>query len=298
MTKTSAAVLIALAGAGLAPAGESEQPTRRTGALTEDYWVGPMKKLHAGFDGTAGYVAQFGDSITYSMAFWKPFSWSDPEKYLPDDGLPKRPAGRWRDTIKGAGDEGKGPKAGNYSGWRVGQVLKAMDGVIEARKPEVAIIMIGTNDIGGGAVPEGYAGDLDKVITKCLAAKCVPILNTIPPRRGREQAVAECSKLIRQLAHKHSVPLADYHAEIVQRRPGNSWDGVLIGKDGVHPTGGKSHVFTDENLNVCGYALRNWVNFLVYRKVYFNVLEPVTSRPGRDIAANKLSSGDSHGIMK
>ena len=41
-------------------------------------WVAAMKTVHAGFDGTAGYVAQFGDSITYSMAFWKPFSWSDP----------------------------------------------------------------------------------------------------------------------------------------------------------------------------------------------------------------------------
>src|SRR5690242_12042701 len=75
-------------------------------------WLDPMKKLHADFHGTPGYVAQFGDSITYSMAFWKPMSWSDPDQYIRDDGLPKRPEKRWRDVIQGAGDDGKGPKAG------------------------------------------------------------------------------------------------------------------------------------------------------------------------------------------
>jgi len=37
-----------------------------------------MREVHAGFKGQKGYVAQFGDSITYSMAFWSPMSWDDP----------------------------------------------------------------------------------------------------------------------------------------------------------------------------------------------------------------------------
>ena len=41
-----------------------------------------MKKVHARFRGTEGYVAQFGDSITYSMAFWSPLGWDCPDKYL------------------------------------------------------------------------------------------------------------------------------------------------------------------------------------------------------------------------
>ena len=41
-------------------------------AAEKPYWVEPMKAVHAGFHGNPGYVAQFGDSITYSMAFWTP----------------------------------------------------------------------------------------------------------------------------------------------------------------------------------------------------------------------------------
>ena len=40
--------------------------------------------------------------------------------------------------------------------------------------------MIGTNDISGGKVPANYRAELEQVIKKCIAANCVPILNTIP----------------------------------------------------------------------------------------------------------------------
>jgi lysophospholipase L1-like esterase len=231
-----------------------------------------MRKVHAGFDGQTGYVAQFGDSITYTMAFWTPIGWDKPDRFLAhDDGLPKRPGKvRWRDYVKGTRD--KGPKHANYSGWRVGQVLKAIDDVIEKQTPEAAIIMIGTNDISGGRVPAGYREGLEQVVRKCMAAHCVPILNTIPPRRGHDEAVAEVNKIIRDVALKLKVPLADFHAECLRVRPGNTWDGTIISGDGVHPSGGKSNDYSDANLKNCGYALRNWVNFLVYRQLYFHVL--------------------------
>jgi hypothetical protein len=237
-----------------------------------------MRKTHAGFKGQRGYVAQFGDSITYSMAFWTPIGWDEPQRFLrQDDGLPKRPGeSRWRDYVKGTRD--KGPQHANYSGWRVGQVLKAMDEVLERDKPEVAIIMVGTNDISGGRVPVGYRDDLENVVRKCMAAHCVPILNTIPPRVGHDDAVAEANEIIRAVAAKLRVPLADFHAECLRRRPGNSWNGVIISADGVHPSGGKSNDYSEENLNNCGYALRNWVNFLVFRQLYFHVLNPDESQ--------------------
>jgi hypothetical protein len=233
-----------------------------------------MRKVHDGFDGQQGYVAQFGDSITHSMAFWSPMGWSDPQGYLTgDDGLPGKPTNmRWRDYVKGTRD--KGPKHANYSGWRVGQVLKAMDQVIERDKPEVAIIMVGTNDISGGRVPDNYHKGLEQIVRKCIAAHCVPILNTIPPRRDHDEAVAIANKTIRDVANRLNVPLADFHAECLRRRPDDSWDGTLISVDGVHPSGGKSNDYSEQNLSVCGYALRNWINFLVYRQIYFHVLEP------------------------
>jgi hypothetical protein len=54
---------------------------------------------------------------------------------------------------------------------------------------------------------------------------------------------------------------------------GNTWDGIIISKDGVHPSGGKSNIYDDTNLKASGYALRNRVNFLTYRQLYFGVFE-------------------------
>lgn len=239
----------------------------------EPAWVAAMTKVHAGFAGTPGYVAQFGDSITVSMAFWKPMSWSDPDKYLKDDGLPKHPEQkRWRDVIKGAGDEGKGPKEANEGGWRIGHLLNSVPHVLAERKPEAAIIMIGTNDISGGSVPPDYEPGLEKVIGWCLDAHCIPILNTIPPKRDRAEAVQAANEIIRRIAQEKSVPLVDYYEAIMAHAPGGKWDGTLISGDGVHPSGGATEDYSEENLQKSGYALRNWVNFQMYRQIYFKVL--------------------------
>ncbi len=234
--------------------------------------IAAMRKVHEGFDGKAGYVAQLGDSITYSMAFWSPLGWDDPQQYLTaDDGLPKTPGDeQWKNVILGTRD--KGPEFANYSGWKVGQLLKSVDEALAREKPEAAIIMIGTNDISGGKVPDKYREQLEAVVGKCLDAHCVPILNTIPPRKGRDEAVAAANTIIRETAKKLNVPLADYHAEIIRLRPDDTWAGTLISGDGVHPSGGKTNIYTDENLKSCGYALRNWVNFLALRQIYFRVL--------------------------
>ncbi|MFT4549379.1 MAG: hypothetical protein ACI8XO_002599 [Verrucomicrobiales bacterium] len=257
--------------------GQAESPAtgekRNQSRKIEPEVITKMRKVHAGFKGQEGYVTQFGDSITYSMAFWSPMSWDDPSKYLTtDDGLPKTPAQTsWKNTIKGARDKGK--KFANYSGWKVGDLLKSVDAVLSRDKPETAIIMIGTNDINSGKVPDNYRAGLERVIAKCLAAHCVPILNTIPPRRDRDKAVDEINAIIRKVADKEEIPLVDFYAQCLRLRPGKSWDGTIISKDGVHPSGGKSNVYDEANLKICGYALRNWVNFLALRQLHFEVYE-------------------------
>jgi lysophospholipase L1-like esterase len=260
------AVLCVVVGIGASALSADEKP----------YWLDKVKEVHTGFAGERGFVAQFGDSITYSMAFWSVFDWCDPLPFLKDDGLPKQPEKRWRDVIKGT--RAKEPENGNYSGWTVGRLLEHIDGAISRNKPEVAIIMIGTNDISGGKVPEGYREGLQKVIDKCVVAKCIPVLNTIPPKRGATKAVEEANGIIREVAQKNHVPLVDYYSEITKRRPGDSWDGTLIDADGVHPSAGETGKFDAENLSKSGYALRNWTNFLMYRQIYFTVLSPPAGR--------------------
>ncbi len=251
-------------------------------AAETPYWLEAMKKLNEGFDGNPGYVAQFGDSITYSMSFWTPVGWMNPDSFLQgDDGLPKRPERRWRDTIKGT--NAKEPENGNYSGWRVENLLEAVPAVLKRENPEAAIIMIGTNDTGPEGPPASYGPNLEKLLALILDAHCIPILNTIPPRRGRMQGVEKTNTIIRDLAKKLNVPLVDYYAEILKRQPGDSWDGTLISKDGVHPTAGNQADFSEENLKVNGYALRTWVNFLMVREVYFRVMsapKPFTEQVG------------------
>ena len=234
-------------------------------------WLEPMKKLNAQFKGDPMYVARFGDSITVSRAFWSPMGWSDPDPFLSDDGLPRRPLGDkpWKQVIKGINDED-----GCGSGWSADNVLKVIDKVLAQRKPQVAIVMIGTNDISGDATraPRDYEQKLEKIIAKCLEAKCIAILNTIPPRKGFDKAVTEVNEALKKLAKKHAVPLVDYHEAIVSRQPAGAWLGTLISDDGVHPTAGKTNDYSPENLKVSGYALRTWINFLMLREVYFKVI--------------------------
>jgi lysophospholipase L1-like esterase len=241
-------------------------------ATAAPYWLAPMRKLHAGYKGTAGYVAQLGDSITFSKAFWSPLEHADPSIFLKNDGLPRNPNGRqWADVIRGTQD--KGPEHGNCGSWSVRDIGRVIDQVLATHKPEVAIIMIGTNDFAGRRFPDYYQADLVKLVQKCTDARCIPILNTIPPMRGRIDKCETANRLIRDLAEKMKVPLVDYYGEILKRQP-KTWDGTLISGDGVHPSGGKVGEFSEENLNTCGYALRTWVNFLMFREIYFRILAP------------------------
>ncbi len=242
-------------------------------------WLAPMREVNARFAGNPGYVVQFGDSISNSMAFWSTLGWTQPDEFIPGDGdqgadgLPKRPKDlRWRDLIKGC--NAKGPEHGNQGGWTLAQLLPAIGPVLARENPEVAIVMIGTNDISGRQdAPPGYADGLRQAVDKCLAANCIPILNTIPPRRGHEAAVAAVNALVRAVAEERRVPLVDYHAALLEAS-GGAWDGTVMHSDGVHPSNltGKPQVFAPENLRQNGYALRTWVNFLMFRELYFRIL--------------------------
>jgi lysophospholipase L1-like esterase len=239
-------------------------------AAEAPYWLDAMKKVNDKFDGNPGYVAQFGDSITHSMAFWSCMSWVEPAPFLPDDGLPKDPPRRWRDTLKGF--RAKEPVHGNYSGWRVGNLLAAVPAVLARENPEAAMIMIGTNDTGPEGPPPDYGPNLEKLLNMVMDAHCIPILNTIPPKRGSMKGVEKTNIIIRDLAKKLNVPLVDYYEEIMKRAPGDSWDGTLISADGVHPSAGDGASFSEDNLKVNGFALRTWVNFLMVRQVYFRIM--------------------------
>ncbi len=224
-------------------------------------WVEAMRAVHAKGGSTKGSVSQIGDSITYTKAFLAPAAWEKPERF---------PAAVERIDFRSI-NQRKGPEFGNYSGWTAAQGRETIAAVLAAEKPEIAVIMYGTNEITKGIGLDEYEKNMAAIVDACLAAGCVPILSTIPPYPNRPGKAEAFNGVVCKLARDRKLPLVDFHAAIVARRPGDTFNGTLLGKNDVHPTGGKNLDFSEENLKNCGYALRNYVTLQVIDEVISKV---------------------------
>ncbi|MEJ5341755.1 MAG: SGNH/GDSL hydrolase family protein [Thermogutta sp.] len=248
-------------------------------------WVGPMREVHARFTGQPGTLALFGDSITVSLAFWAPLAYecrNVPPEMAHALAIVKdymRPE-CWR--------EWRGPEFGNEGGTTVRWGKEHIREWLKKLNPETAIIMWGTNDLNDLSEDE-YRSTLKQVVQECLDHGTVVILTTIPPRHGREEKAARFAQIVREIADALRVPLIDYHAEILKRRP-TDWDGAsdafrgyevyevptLISGDGVHPSNPQRFMgdFSSEALRCSGYGLRNYLTVLAYAEVIERVLRP------------------------
>jgi len=236
--------------------------------FAEEYWVKPMAETHKNFKGKPGTVALYGDSITYVDRFWTSIK----------DGVINCEDIDTKKLINYIAPEcwkWKGKENGNVIGWSVRNGVQVIDKVLPKHNPEVAIVMFGTNDVERGNVKDrNFAGELTTVITKCLNNGTVVILSTIPPRRNWQDQVKEFNEAIRAVAKNLNIPLVDYYAEVLKRRP-DDWDGTLIDKrDGCHPTArGKTEDWSEESLKSNGYSLRNYITFKKYGEVYESILK-------------------------
>jgi len=252
------------------------------GVSTQE-WVGPMKDVHARFTGEKGVFAQFGDSITDSRAFWFSLKWqrknASPEMQAAFETVSAH-------MLDDCWDR-KGPEYGNQGSMTVRWAHENIDTWFADLDPEAAIIMFGTNDLN--SVPlEEYQTKLREVVRKCLDNGTVPILSTIPPRHGFEEKAAQYAEAIRAIAAELNVPLTDYHAEILKRRP-DDWDGALdkfaghegydvptlICRDGVHPSNPEAYRtdYSEEALNNNGFSLRNYMVLMRYAEVIEKALK-------------------------
>lgn len=126
---------------------------------------------------------------------------------------------------------------------------------------QAVLIMLGTNDIGSGVAATTVKNNLQTIVGKFEAANIMVILSTIPPRVGKETEAIAVNTEIKNLAQAMNLPLIDFHAEIMRRRPGIAWQGTLIQGDGVHPTFG-AYVDPDVDPTVLdsnGYELRGFL---------------------------------------
>jgi len=257
-----------------------------------DYWVAPMKAAHAHFTGTRGTFAQFGDSISVTLAFWAPLAWE--AKQLDPRAARAHPLVK-RYIKPECWNKWKGPQFGNEGSMTIRWALENVDAWLKTLNPEVAVILFGSNDVGQMDASE-YEAKTRQVVQRCLANGTIVLLTTMPPRSGQLAKSRRFAEAARGLAGELKIPLVDYSAEILQRRP-EDWDGslpqfksspgdayqvpTLIARDGVHPSNPKAWVsdYSGEGLRHNGYTLRNYLTLLAYAEVIAKVLEPATSTP-------------------
>ncbi|MGQ9561947.1 MAG: SGNH/GDSL hydrolase family protein [Thermogutta sp.] len=243
-----------------------------------------MRQVHARFEGRQATLALFGDSITVSLAFWAPLAYEcrnmPPEmeqavRLVKSYMLPEC----WR--------EWRGPEFGNEGRTTIRWAAANIDDWLKRLQPETAVVMFGTNDLNDLGEEE-YGKTLESVVRRCLDNGTVVILTTIPPRHGFADKAERFAEIIREIAQKLKVPLIDYHAEILKRRP-EDWDGTLdkfqgfetyevptlIARDGIHPSNPQRLMgdFSPESLRTSGFGLRNYLTVLRYAEVIEKVLK-------------------------
>ncbi len=247
-------------------------------------WVKPMAEVHAKFTGKPGTLALFGDSITVTKAFWAPLAYAP--KDLPPD------IAKSRDRVKKhmldeCWSKWRGGEYGSESGQTAKWAADNIGGWLKKLNPECAVVMFGTNDIVRSDV-KAFDEQMRAVIEKCLKNGTVVILTTIPPRAGAENKAKAFAEAARAIARDFKLPLIDYHAEVLKRRP-DDWNGALpkfkefakgvyqvptlVSGDGVHPSApAKLADYSADALNSNGYQLRSVLTLHVYADVIARVL--------------------------
>jgi hypothetical protein len=234
-----------------------------------------MKAVARRGDGRPGVVLHVGDSITHANPYGQ-WARSGAGRTADD-----RAALAWMHA--GADDDTDGwwlarvdhPDGGrSYTacgGIRADEMLAGGKGgmpslgaLIERYRPQVVVLMLGTNDASAGRDVAAYRADMEKAVDLMLGRGVVAILSTIPPHPGSPALARSYNEELRSLAKSRKLPLIDYEREILKRRP-DDWDGTLLGKGDVHPTADRAGVTptsapTAENLRESGYLLRGWLS--------------------------------------
>jgi lysophospholipase L1-like esterase len=248
-------------------------------------WVEPMRKVHAGFNGKKGTFALFGDSITVSLAFWAGLPQARKNLSVEGEAAWKLVAAHMR---KECWRDWRGSKYGNEGSTTIRWAHDNVEKWLKKLNPEAAILMFGTNDLTEVGLAE-YEKKLHFVVGKCLANGTVVIVSTIPPRSGAVEKAKRYAEAARRVAKELKVPVCDYMAECLKRRP-DDWDGAakkfkdfstyeaptIISRDGVHPSNPMKYAgdYSAEGLKSNGFVLRNYVTLLSYAEVIRHVLAP------------------------
>lgn len=234
---------------------------------TWDY-VPVAKSISAAFTGSAGKVVPMGDSITYAnqsslwarrgvgrtpaelaLATWMRAGQNDRENgwWLAADDQPDRHS--W---TAASGITAGAYLKGGFNG------LPSLADILKEHKPQIALILLGTNDVRQGVATDSYLGSMEAIYAACMAAGAIPVVTTIMPNSAAKAgSIQAYNDGLFALAGKLKLPFLDLHGEFLKLRPGDTWQGTLISKDGIHPThAGSEGPATPEHLATCGYLAK------------------------------------------
>jgi GDSL-like lipase/acylhydrolase family protein len=252
-------------------------------------YVEPMKKVAAKFSGKEGVVLHLGDSITYANGYsgWARYGkgktpqdqavckWMHVGEDNDLDGFflcrVDRPGNRSDTACSGIKSDEY--LAGGKSG------MPPLAEILKKYNPQVAVVMLGTNDATAGRAVAEYKGHMVKILDALLANGTIPILSTIPPYPGKEEVAKTYNGAILEIVKEKHLPMIDFGGEILKRRP-TDWNGTLLGKNDVHPTAdqggaGPGSEPTDENLKNSGLLLRGWLSVKKIGEVKEQVIDKV-----------------------
>lgn len=284
MPKINYQLCLALAVAYLTarPAPADEKPL----AESWDY-AAPTKKIAAKFHGRPGVVLHIGDSITYANPYGQ---WAR-------GGAGKSEADKavlaWMHCGKEDDSDGwwlarfDHPSGGrSYTaagGLRADESLAGAKGLpplaklLDEYRPQIVVYMLGTNDVSAGRSLDAYRADVQKAVDLIAERGIIPIVSTIPPHHAQLEKSKSFNQAIREIAKARGLPLVDFEREILTRRP-DDWNGTLLNKNDVHPTGGQAGATTSsaptaENLRNSGYLLRGWLSVQKIAEVKRRVID-------------------------
>lgn len=256
-------------------------------------YAAAMKEVSQRFDGTEGVVLHLGDSITFAAPYtaWARhgkgktpedeaiLKWSHCGKRNELDGwyLASHEVSDLSSYTAASGIRADQYLAGGFKG------LLPLDDIVKKYNPQIAIVMLGTNDAWQGRPANEFASDMNRLLRRLLENGTVPVLSTIPPMIPAPELGDQYNAELWKLAEHHKLPLIDFHGEIVGRRPDGSWNGAILNKDDPHPTASRVGVTpesepTEENLRESGYLLRGWLSVRKLAEVKSRVWDSQTGR--------------------